>query len=87
MHNLEVHVLTNAVKLNKHCRAQELSSFVFSPNLKLTEPTVLFDAIADVTVLVANIQQLKLFLFQTNTRYHWHLRNCTGREGETVCWG
>ena len=56
--------------VNKSCKTEELSSSVSSPNLKLTVPTALFGAIADVTVVVANIQQFKLFCFRPSTRYH-----------------
>lgn len=53
-----MHVLTSNVK------PEQLSSFVSYSNLKLTAPTVLFSAITDVAVVIANIQQFN-FLFQT----------------------
>lgn len=54
MHNLEVHVLTSSVTLKSFL-------VLFLILTKLTVPTVLFGAIPDVTVVVANIQQFKLF--------------------------
>lgn len=74
--------------INKPCKGEEHSSFVSSPNLKLTAPTVLFGIIADVTVGVANIQQFKLFFvpdpIQGTTSSSETAQG--GREG-TVCWG
>lgn len=61
--DLEVHVLI------KSCKTERAFSSVSSPNLKLTVPTVLFGAIADVTVVAANIQQFKLFVSDP-IRYH-----------------
>ena len=72
--------------VTKRCKAQELSSSVSSPNLKLTAPTVLlFDAVADVTVVAVNVQQFKLFLFQTQYKEPLAAQKLQ-KEGGTAGW-
>lgn len=73
--------------INKPCKGEEHSSFVSSPNLKLTAPTVLFGIIADVTVGVANIQQFKLFLFQTQYKVPLAAQKLLKEGGREQCVG